>query len=450
MPCGIVVGSPTSCSTTDSVSSSESVASLVSRCLRALGVTRAFAAPGHGLDALVGIARIDVGSERTACALADADGRLSVAPDARPGVAFLPGRRLRLSSLPGAVTEALRVPVEDLPAAIAGWSLGRILGAIEIELPDSFPGESVEGLQPLVVQRSDRLLRLSSSLAEFRTMIVIGPGVIRDGAAGDVTGFVERSGAGVMCTMGAIGVVPFDHPSWCGVVGLQVDDPARGGLDSCELVIAVGVDDDELGESLPLDAQVLDVEPWHLPFLASDWDVPVHSRSDLALVDACAAVFAAHRNDMSSPLHPVRAVLDVFEAIDPEVPVFVDGGSVGLWFVRGIVPIGAPRVVVPGLAAEGFALAAALVAALDGVRSLAITTPGGALDPEICDLAASLDLPLTVELWGDDVAPTDPARHRSDLVAAMADPGISVSGLAVDLSVATGLVDLFGPVEAWA
>ncbi|MEJ6740011.1 MAG: hypothetical protein QNL59_05725, partial [Actinomycetota bacterium] len=117
------------------MTTSESVASLVSRCLRAAGATRAFAVPGHGLDALEGLALIPVTSEAAAIALADADGRLSAAPDARPGVALLSGRRVRLSSQPGEETQALSIGVEDLPAAIAGWSLGRVFGAIEIELP---------------------------------------------------------------------------------------------------------------------------------------------------------------------------------------------------------------------------------------------------------------------------------------------------------------------------
>ena len=448
-PCGIVVGSPTSSSTTDLVSSSESVVSLVSRCVRALGTTRVFAAPGHGLGSLEGLAFVDVASERVAIALADADGRLSVAPHARPGVALLPGRRLRISSLPGADVQPVSVAVEDLPAAIAGWSLGRVFGAIEIELPSDLGAMAPDGLQPLVVQRSDQLLRLSPSLADFATMVLVGPGVVRDGATHDVVGFVERSGAGVMCTTGAVGIVPFDHPAWCGVVGLQADDPALGGLDACELVIAVGIDDTELGASLPPDAQVLEVEPWHLPFLAADWVVSPTPRRVSSLVEACAAVYADHRDDSSQPLHPVRAVLDLLDATDHDVTLLVDGGPVGLWFARGVVPVPAGRSIVSGSGGDGFAVAAATIAAMDGNRAIAVTTPGGPLDDELLDLAAGLGLAVTVERWGDDVVAGDPARHRADIVAAMADPGVQVTSVAVDLSAGAELVELMGPVVAW-
>ena len=438
----------TSFSTTDPLAA-ESVASLVSRCLRAVGATRAFAVPGHGLDALEGLALIPVTTEAAASALADADGRLSQGSDARPGVALLPGRRLRLSSQPGAATVPISVAVEDLPAAIAGWSLGRVHGATEIELPLDLTADAPEGAQPLVLQRSDQLLRLSPSLAEFRTMVIVGPGVLRDGTAGDVVDFVTRTGAGVMTTLGAVGVVPITHPSWCGVVGIQSEDPSLGGLDDCDLVIAVGVDDEELGESLPLDAQVLEVEPWHLPFLATDWPTPITKLPGSSLVDACSAVLGDGLEHRGSPLHPVRAVRDVLDAVDSDVQIYVDAGPVGFWFARGVVPVPSGRVVVPACNAEGFAIAAAVVAALDGTRSVAITTPGGSLESELLDLAAALDLGIVVEQWGDDVDGGDPSQHRANLVAAMSDSGVSVSGVAVDLSAAAELVDLAGPVVAW-
>jgi len=432
------------------MTTTESLASLISRCLRAVGASRAFAAPGHGLDALEGFPVIDVATEAVAIALADADGRLSCAPHVRPGLALLPGRRLRLSSQPGAVTDPLSVALEDLPAAIAGWSLGRVHAAFEIDLDIDLGADAPAGAQPLVVQRSDQLLRFSPSLGEFTTMVIVGSGVVRDGAAGDVVDFVARIGARVMSTFGAIGVVPLHYRQWCGVVGVQADDPHLGGLDECDLVIAIGVDDDELGESLPLDAQVLEVEPWQLPFLATDLPTPEIATRHPALVDACVAVFGDHRDDTSTPLHPVRALLDVVDVAGSDVQVFVDPGAAGFWFARGLAPTGPGRVVVPALNAEGFAVAAAVVCALDGGRSIAVTTPGGAVDADLLDLASSLDLGIVVEQWGDDVVPCDPSRHRADLVAALADSGIAVTGIAVDLSAAAELVELAGPVVAWS
>lgn len=428
----------------------QTVASLLSRCLRAAGVTRAFAAPGHGIPVLAGISVVQVPSVEIAVALADADGRLAVAPSARPGLALLPGGRLRLSSQPGEVVPAVPIAIEDLPAAIAGWSLGRVHSAFEIELAVDLGAEVAEDLQPLVVQRGDQLVRLSPSLADLRTMIVVGPGVVRDGVAGDVADAATRMGAGVMVTMGAIGAVPFDHPAYCGVVGVQFADPALGGLDASELVIAVGIDPDELGESVPVDAQVLEVEPWHLAFLATDWPAPVDDAAiPSELVDGLGDVLGAHRSDGSMPLSPVRATIDVLDSIGPTDHVFVDPGPAGVWFARGVVPVAAGRVVVPALPVEGFSVAAAIITALDGGRSIAITTPGSALVASLCDLAAALDLDIVVELWGDDATLVDPAQHRASIVAAQLGGGVNVTGVAVDLPALADLVELAGPFVAW-
>jgi len=64
-------------------------------------------------------------------------------------------------------------------------------------------------------------------------------------------------------------------------------------------------------------------------------------------------------------------------------------------------------------------------------------------------LAAALDLGIVVEQWGDDVVGGDPSQHRANLVAAMSDSGLSVTGVSVDLAAAAELVDLAGPVVAW-
>ena len=111
------------------------MAGLFSRCLRAAGVTRAFRAPGHELPAPAGIDVIDVPAAELAVLLADADGRLAGAPAPRPGLALLPGRRIRLSSQPG--EEVLAQPVlepSELPAAVAGWTVGRVHAALELDV----------------------------------------------------------------------------------------------------------------------------------------------------------------------------------------------------------------------------------------------------------------------------------------------------------------------------
>lgn len=435
-------------------------AALVVTCLRAAGARRIFVAAGHGLDELVDALvaeRVDlvaVADDELASVLADADGALAVAPALGPGVALLSGRRLRLTSDPGAVVDPIDLVVEDVPAAIAGWSLGRARSAVEYALPSGLDAPVDSSLRPLVVQRDDRLLRLSPGLAGLRIVLLVGTGVVRDGAATDVAGGAERTGASIVATPGAVGVVPASHPSWRGVVGVQVDDAIGTGLDEAELVIAVGVDDEEPGAMVPDAAQLIDLEPWHLAFLGLDWPAPTGTSdatggADRRFVDELAALLAAHRADDSLPLHPVRAAIDVLDAVPADARVAVDAGPVGLWFVRGVLPVAAGRAVVPTRVVEGFAAAAAIVGALDGTRVVGLTTPGDPVTPRLLGLASELSLPVVVEQWGDDVAMGDASRHRAELVGALTDGGVHLQGVAVDLAAAAELVELAGPVMLW-
>jgi thiamine pyrophosphate-dependent acetolactate synthase large subunit-like protein len=431
---------------------SQTVGQLVSQCLRAAGVVRAFAAPGHGLPPLDGITNIAVSTPEVAIALADADGRLSCAPHAHPGLALLPDGRIRLSSQPGAIVDAQPLAVEDIPAAIAGWSFGRVLGAAEYDLPLDPDAATPDGLQPLVLQPSDQLMRLSPSLATFTTVIVAGPGVIRDGQVTGVAEAAARIGARVVATRGALGVLPIDDPAWCGVVGLQADDPVLAGLDSVELVIAAGVDPDELARAIPPDAQVLEVEPWHLGLMAHHWPDPEKTltSTDRGLVDALAPVAAVGRSSNGAPLHPVRVLADILEVVENDTVVTADAGLSGLWLTRGLLASRPGQVVCPALGVEGFAVAAAIVVALDAGRAFAVTTaPTDPLTESLLDLAVSLDLNFVVEVWNADAPLTDAAEHRARLVGARNDSGVQRLDIAVDLVATRGLLDLAGPVLAW-
>lgn len=431
-------------------------AALVVACLRAAGARRVFVAAGHGLDGVVDVLvaeRVDVvavADDAVAAVLADADGALATAPAVGPGVALLSGRRLRLTSDPGARVDAIDVGVADVPAAIAGWSLGRARAAAEFVLPADLTGAVDESSQPLVVQRDDRLVRLSPGLAGMRTVLLVGSGVVRDGFAADVAGAAERAGASIVATPGAVGVVSPSHPLWRGVVGVQLDDAIGTGLDEAELVIAVGVDDEEPGAMAPDAAQLVDLEPWHLAFLGLDWPEVAAGVAPREFVDDLAAVLEDRRADGTLPLHPVRAALDVLDVVGADARVAVDAGPAGLWFVRGVVPAGAGQVVAPWRVVDGFAAACAVVGALAGASVVGITTPGDPVTPVLLGLAAELGLPVVVEQWGDDVAMGDPSRHRADLVGGLSDRGVHLLGVAVDLAAGAELVELAGPVVLWS
>jgi hypothetical protein len=429
------------------------VAALVSQCLRAAGVTRAFRAPGHALPAPAGIEVIDVPEAGLAVLLADADGRLATAPSPRPGLALLEGRRIRLSSQPG--EEVLAHPlteVEQIPGAIAGWTVGQVHAALELEIDVDLSAPCPPEVTPLTFDSDDpRLTTLSPSLASMRIVIVVGPGVVRDGQVAGVAEVARLSGASVVATPGALGVLRPGDPGWSGVVGLQAADVALSGLASAELVVVAGLDDAEALDLLPDTAQVLEVEPWHLPLMAAHWPEPAPAvEAGRALVEGVAAVADRHRGDDTLPLHPVRAVADLASVLDPEELVVADPGPAGLWLQRGVVTRPAGSVIVPAFPVHGFAAAAALVAGLDGRPAVAVvTSPTDLATEALLDLAAALGLTVICEVWGADAAWQSASEHRERLVGARHEGGVQRLAVPVDLAATRELVELAGPVSAW-
>lgn len=412
-------------------------ADLLSRALRAQGARRVFRAPDSLLPSLPGLVEVPVPSAELAVLLADADGRLVTGAGAGPGVAFVGERRLHLGSRPGATADQLDVvDPYALPHAVAGWALGEVFAAVELDLRLDLQAPPPAGVEPVALATAtDRLVTLSPTLAGFRTVLVVGPGVVRAGEVGGVAEAATHTGAGVVATMGAVGALDPGHPAWFGVVGLQAGDPALSGLAEAELVITAGVDPAELGGAVPSSAQVLEIEPWHLAFMARHWTEPAGTPHGSALVDALAPVGRGR----PAP-HPRAVAAEALGAVGPEGVLAADGGVVGLWLTRGLAPC-AGRVVVPSTPAPGFAAAAAVIGALDGRPTVAVVA--GPADPatdRLIDLAAGMGLEVVVEEWlapGEGEAPPEVVgsvvvRHRS-----------------VDLDATAELVSAAGPVVAW-
>ncbi len=429
---------------------------LLAACLRATGAVRAFRAPGHTLPAPAGIAVVDVPSAEIAVLLADADGRLATAPGLHPGLALLPGRRLRIGDQPGEQVIPHEVDdVESLPAAIAGWTLGEVHAAVELDLLVDLEEPAPADLQALTLATTtDQLTRLSPSLAELRMVLLIGPGVVRAGEVAGVAEAARHTGAPVVATFGAAGVLPLDDPAWCGVVGLQADDAGLAGLAGAELVVAAGVDPAEALSVIPDGAQVLDVEPWHLGLMAHHWPDPDPSGSSRptggALVGELAALASRALATPSVPLPPAWAVADLAEVLDGGALVAADPGPAGLWLSRGLVERPAGSTVVPARPVHGFAVAAAMIAALDGRPAVAVVTaPTDPATEALLDLAAALDLTVVCAVWGGDAAWAGASEHRERLVGALHEGGVQRLAVPVDLAATRELIELAGPVQAW-
>jgi hypothetical protein len=421
------------------VSDPRTTADLLAASLRALGVRRAFRAPGCELPALEGIDELAVSSQAIAVALCDADGRLAQEPEPRPGVALLPGNCVRISTSPGAIPDAITVDQPaDLVMAVAGWALG-----------------SVAGCTDLIVS-ADRLTRLSPSLADFRTVLLLGPGVARAGQSAGAMEAARATGAGIVLTPSAVDVLPADHPFMRGVVGLQARDAELTGFADAELVIAAGLDP---SEALPVGdaAQVLEVEPWHLPLMASHWEASDDPSTSTIWPPSSMRHGLATFMDTTTGIRSSAPwkVLDVLTShLPPGAVVAAEPGIAALWLARALPfatlaadPSAAARRVVPTRPAKGFAAAAAFVAALDGRPAVALfddVAPHEATT-SILQMAEALDLPVIALTWTGDA---DTGSDVDDLPVLLRG-GRGSGRVTVDLEQTEALLDYAGPVTAW-
>lgn len=271
-----------------------------------------------------------------------------------------------------------------------------------------------------------------------RTVVVVGPGVVRAGRVGDLRAFAAATGLAVVNTWGAKGVFPWDDPRHAGTAGLQRDDFALAGVDDADLVITSGLDPDEC-PALRLDpTRTVDVDPNHIGAAAQGWPPPQGTPERSALYERLAAVVGPMYTSKADPPPPPRAVA----ALAGSGVVAADAGPGGFWVARTFPTAEPGSVLIPARARPGWAAAVAVVAAVQrrgGV--VAVTTaPLDDVTTELLDLARAAGLAVRVQAWaGADVAP-----QRVGGGPEMVEPVV------VDWSALDALVAVAGPVVAWA
>jgi thiamine pyrophosphate-dependent acetolactate synthase large subunit-like protein len=292
---------------------------------------------------------------------------------------------------------------------------------------------------------------LNPSLADLHTVVLAGPGVVRQGQTTALQAFAAQAGVGVLNTWGAKGVFRWDSPHHLGTGGLQERDFELAGLPDAELLIAVGIDEDESARARFEHGHVLDVQPESLAALAFGWPPPTRTPERPALYRELSAALASHYTSDDVPLRPARAAGDLAAALPAGALVAADPGPAGLWVARAFPTTEPGSVVVPATVAPGFAVAAAFVAALDGRPAVAVTTDPIDRESELLlDLARALDVPIVVEVWGADAPLSTPADRVGQLVSALQDPaGVDVRAVPVDFGHTRTLVEVAGPVVAW-
>lgn len=431
-------------------SDERTVGDLLVECLRALGARRVFGDPlPAGIDASA-LGHVPVGEPTLARSLADADGRIGPGP----GVAWdATTATIRLGSQPGIAIDPWVIDDPGrLPGALGTWTIGEVFAASEYRLDVDLAAPVPDELESVLLDTPVSMYTLSPSLAELRTIVLAGPGVVREGQVPALQAFAAQAGVGVLNTWGAKGVFRWDSPFHLGTAGLQARDFELAGFEEAELIVAVGLDDDEVPrerwDTGP--AQVLDVDPASLASLAFGWDPPDRQPERPRLYTELSGALGPHYQSDDVPLRPARAAGDLSAACPPGTLVAADAGRAGLWVARAFPTTEPGSVIVPARRCRGFAASAALVAGLDRRQAIAVVADEvDEVSAALLALAEALAVPVVVEVWDPEAATVSPEQRTTRLAEAWANRGQHVLPVPVDFSHTQVLTDVAGPVVAW-
>ncbi len=422
-----------------------SVAALLSECLIDLGVIGVW---GGTLPGLVHRGRHADDLDRL---FADAEGRLGPGPGA---ALVADGRTLHISTKPGGDRYRFTVlEVGELPEAVALWHMHGFPATYEIELGLDLEAPAPAELGPVPMGADRTVPVLDTSLADEDVVIVAGPGVVRSNAIASLETTAARAAAGVLNTWGAKGVFRWDDPRHHGTFGLQARDLELSGVTEAGMVIATGIDPLELPPGGLGDALVLEVPPRQLTALVHHWPDPTRAiPSPPPLHQNLSLALAPLYGSEAVPLTPPRAAADLAETCPVGGVVVADPGEAGLWVARTF-PTRAPEsVLVPATVAHGFAAAASYVGHRLGRKALGVTSaPVDDVTPRVLELARAERADLALVVWDEAAEPLATAGdHPVALDELWRTTGVRVLSVPVDLDQLTVLIDVAGPITAFA
>jgi thiamine pyrophosphate-dependent acetolactate synthase large subunit-like protein len=289
-------------------------------------------------------------------------------------------------------------------------SVGDLLRDVSRDLADAFDGVPIPGAFRYAVDLGAPGGGAHGAAAVLepprgRTAMLVGPGILERRAVDGLRAFAAAAHVGVANTWGAKGVFPWDSPHHLGTCGLQARDFELLGFADLELLWVSGLDEHESPRArFDLGAPVAAIAPDDLGTFATRVARSSYPIDRPPLFERLAAVAQPGYVDQRVPRHPARAVMDLKQGLAPGALVTAEPGPAGLWVARTF-PTDAPgTVVVPAVAAPGVAVALGFAAARAGRTTTAVTVaPLDERTGAIAALAKERALPLTLEVWGEDV-----------------------------------------------
>jgi acetolactate synthase I/II/III large subunit len=302
-------------------------------------------------------------------------------------------------------------------------------GASFIEVPENVARMPADGLAPLKVQAAVTPLAPQAKVEQVARLIdeaeaplvLVGNGVIRQGASSAVVRFIERLNLPAATTFMAKGAVPASHPLSLGTIGIQARDPVAFGLDRADLVLCVGYDMVEYDPArwnpqrdkhiVHIDSAPAEVDAHYTLAAGIVGDIAdaverighraasKHERARLVRVSREGA------DERGFPLKPQRVIADLRRAMALDDVLISDVGAHKQWIAR-LFQAERPNtcIISNGFAAMGIALPGAIAAklALPERRVVAVSGDGGFLmNSQELETAVRLGVAITVLVLRD-------------------------------------------------
>lgn len=460
----------------------QTAAQLFVRCLENEGVEQVFGIPGEetldvneALEQSETIRFIPVRHEESAAFMADAYGRYTHRPgvclstlgpgatNLTTGVADAYLDRAPMVALTGQVALAGMhkethqfIDVVEMIKPMTKWNASvhdpRIIpeavrkafalaaaekpGATHLELPADVLALPTRG-RPLAKsaaapsEPAPEALELAAELLQTarRPVLLVGNGVVRQGAARELRRFCEQTGLHVITTFMGKGVVDSEDPHYLFTAGLGAQDYPQGLLGRVDLVVCVGYDLVEWSPAswnpdgdlaiIAIDTAPIDIDAHYVPEVELIGDIG-------GILAQLAGVLAGHPpalyevppyreafavvldvgGDDDHPIKPQRVLHDLRKVMAPDDLLISDVGAHKLWIARFWQAKEPNRVWISnGFAAMGFALPAAVSASLASAgrhKVVAVMGDGGFLmSAHELETARRLSVPMVCVVWTD-------------------------------------------------
>jgi len=310
-------------------------------------------------------------------------------------------------------------------------------GATHLELPadvmaePAVAGRCLQRTPPPVSEPDDEALRVAAELIgeARRPVLLVGHGVVRQGASAALRELCRRTGLHVITTFMGKGVLAAHDEHFLFTAGLNAQNYPAGFFGRADLVVCVGYDLVEWAPSawnpsgerriICIDTVTPEIDAHYVPEVELVGDL-THILVELTRLLAAAPLPALevppyHRafaealdvgGDDDAPIKPQRVLHDLRELMAADDILVSDVGAHKLWVAR-FWEAGEPNTVLlsNGFAAMGFGLPAAIAAALTvrGRSKVAAIVGDGGFLMNLGELetAKRLGNPLVVLVWSD-------------------------------------------------